>query len=206
MSSAERSDSTSTATSSALLEGLKSPEGHGAWDSFVHRYRPLLVRYACRLGLGQEDAQDAAQQILMAFCTAYRDGRYQRDRGRLRDWLFGIARHQVINFRQRRPHKEVQVPEASGQSGFFAKVPADDDLEAMWEQEWRQTILQECIRLIRQEFDARTVDAFELFAREGLPAKEVAERLQLTANAVFLAKRRVLARIRELLAHLEESW
>lgn len=206
MSQAEQNSSFTTVTSSYLLEGLKSPENHTVWQQFVDRYQPLIVGYARRLGLGEQDAQDAAQQTLMAFCQAYQDGKYQRERGRLRSWLFGIAHRQILNFMRRQRGKQVSIGSDSQGTDVFAQAPSERRLEDLWEQEWQEGVLRECLAQVRREFDPKTVQAFELFAWKGVPAEQVAEQLDMTANAVFLAKRRVLKRIREILPRIAELW
>ena len=57
----------------------------------------MIERYAARFNLKRADAQDAAQQTLIAFCNAYQQDKYQKEKGRLRVWLFGIARNQIRN-------------------------------------------------------------------------------------------------------------
>lgn len=196
----------SAVTSTYLLECLKDSDHKTVWEQFVARYRPMILQYARRLGLNEQDAEDAAQQALTGFCTAYRAGRYQRAKGRLRDWLFGIAKHQILKILDRRHQREVQITQRTGQSDFFASVPAEDQLTEIWQYEWRQAVLRQCMEETRKEFDVKTVQAFEMFARDGLPAKQVAQQLGTTENAVYLAKRRVLAKVRELLPQMEQIW
>lgn len=198
-----KTTSFATITSSFMLERLKDPSDRSIWEQFVERYRPVVIRCARRFGLKEEDAQDAAQHTLMAFFTAYRDGKYDKEKGRLRHWLFGIARHWILNVFDKRHNREVSIPTQTDQTGFFARIPGDDRLEEIWEHEWRETTLEHCLQQVRQEFDAKTFRAFELFAHEGLPAKDVAEQLGMTSNAVFIAKHRILKRIRELLPEIE---
>lgn len=195
--------STTFITSTFMLERLKDPDDRAIWQQFVERYRPLIIRCAKRFGLKDEDAQDAAQHTLMAFYTAYRDGKYDPQRGRLRHWLFGIARHWILNVFEKKRNQEVEIPSRTDQTNFFARVPGDDRLEEIWENEWREAVLHQCLGQVRQEFDARTFRAFELFAQDGWPARQVAEHLGMTSNAVFIAKHRILKRIRDLLPELE---
>lgn len=190
-------------TTTLLLERLKDPADQAIWRMFTDRYRPMIIRTARRLGLKQVDAQDAAQMALLAFFTAYREGKYDREKGRLRHWLFGIARHWILNTFDKRPRRQVDVSNADDQTDFFARIPAENQMEQVWEQEWRESTLRHCMRRIRSEFDPRTVQAFELFAQEGWPAQRVGEHLGITSNAVFIAKHRVLKRIRELLPEME---
>ncbi len=197
------SDPLTIATTSFLLERLKDPADQEIWRMFTERYRPMIVRTARRLGLGQDDAQDAAQMALMAFFTAYREGKYDPAKGRLRHWLFGIARHWILNTFDKRKHRQVDVAGPADQTDFFARQPADDHMEQIWEQEWRESTLRTCMLQVRTEFDPKTLRAFELFAQEGLSAQQVADQLGMTSNAVFIAKHRVLKRIRELLPEME---
>lgn len=188
-------------TCTTLLEGLKDRENQTVWRNYVERYRPLIVRYAAKLGVAGEDAEDVAQSTLLEFSTAYRAGLYDRDRGRLSSWLFGIARNQIRTAIRQRPAATALTPDD-------AHVPAveDRDLEALWEREWRDAILWECLKVIRREVKPDTVRAFELFALEERPAQEVARELDLSENAVFLAKRRVVQRIGELMPLIQDIW
>ena len=198
-----------TITSTSLLQGLEKPENRTVWQQFVERYRPLIMHYAQnRFGLGLHDAEEATQATLMAFTEAYQRGRYDREKGRLRKWLFGIATRQIKNLvRKRAQNREIQVPDRITGTGFIARIPDDDaELEEMWEEEWRQAVYQQCMVEVRVQFDAKTVDAFELFAKQGLAAQEVADKLGMTQNAVFLAKHKILKRIRELVPLMEENW
>jgi len=51
---------------------------------------------------------------------------------------------------------------------------------------------------VRQEVAPETYQAFELVALEGLPAADAARLTGLSRNAVYLARKRILARLREL--------
>lgn len=194
-------------TSTYLLEGLKDPGNHAVWQQYVDRYRPMIVTYATKLGLSTADAEDVAQQSLVAFCTGYQEGKYDRQRGRLREWLFGIARNQILNHRRRRNARgEVQVTDSSGGTDFFGQVPDEDRWSALWEEEWRNSVMQDCLAAVRSEVQPATFEAFDLFACQGWPAERVAAHLKITPNAVFGAKRRVLHRVRELLPEVEAVW
>lgn len=195
-----------TITNTQLLDDLRNPGNETVWQQFVNRYMPMIVKYAVRSGLRSADAEDAAQQTMIAFCTAYQQGKYDREKGRLRFWLYGIARNQIKSVFRRRAKQEVQVAEDTAQTDFFARQPDEADLEKVWEEEWREAVLRQCLEEVHREFDAKSIEAFELFAWKGLPAQEVAERLGMTPNAVFIVKSRILKRIRELVPDMEKIW
>ncbi len=195
-----------TTTCTELLDGLRRIDNHDVWQQFVNRYRGMIERYAVRLGLREADAQDAAQQALISFCTDYREGKYDRERGRLRQWLFGIARNQVRSFHRKNQRLDKQVADKTNETGFFSAMPADDEMEQAWEEEWRDSVIKQCLDEVRQSMDAQSIEAFELFAWKGMDAAEVAERLDMTPNAVFIAKHRVLKKIRALQDEMEDVW
>src|SRR5678816_3748894 len=125
-----------TATSTALLQALMNGSDDRAWSQFVLRYRPLLVRYAARLGLSSDDTEDFAQATLGAFAGAYRAGNYERTRGRLRDWLFGIARNHL---RVARRGKRRGVVELTDQPAID-----EDAAERAFDEEWQREVLAQC--------------------------------------------------------------
>ncbi len=184
---------TTTATSTELLQALHDPCA-GAWGAFVGRYRPLLEQFGQRCGLGREEARDLAQTALLEFYRSYREGRYARDRGRLRNWLFGIARHHVG--RHRRPN------------GIMPPVgrDLDEDLASRWESAWARELLLAALSRVRSEVDPATFEAFELYALAEVPPREVAAILGMSENAVYGAKRRVLERLRIIRDELDETY
>lgn len=196
-----------TTTSTSLLAGLRQPENDALWTEFVGRYRPLLLRLAMRLGISEHDAEDIAQITLMEFATAYAAGRYDQTKGRLRSWLFGIAKNQILNWRRRSP-----APAGEGLDAAAADAPCPAHAvdgcgwERFWDQEWRNELLRQCLREVRAEVEERTYEAFHRFAIAGRSADEVAAELGISRNAVYLAKRRILRRARELLPLMEEIW
>ena len=119
---------------------------------------------------------------------------------------FGIAHNQIRNYARRRCSQEVQVPETPGETSFFARLESRDDLEKIWEEEWQHAVIRQCVEEIRQEFKPRTIEAFWFFAVEGKPADDVARELDTTSNNVFVAKHRVLRRIRDLIPLMEHIW
>jgi RNA polymerase sigma factor (sigma-70 family) len=185
-----------TRTTTALLDDLHDPRNETVWQEFVERCRPVLLAFGRRLGLDHEDAADAAQDSLVSFVRAYRAGRYDRTRGRLSSWLFGIARHCIADVRQeraRRPQRGLSAVE---------QAPGDDEHARIWNEECDREILRRAFEQLRaaSNRDPRTVRAFELVALENRPVQAVADELDMTPNDVYLAKHRCLKQMRMLVA------
>jgi RNA polymerase sigma-70 factor (ECF subfamily) len=191
-----------TRTTTALLEGLFDPANEEVWRAFDDRYRPILVAMARRLGLSQEDAADAAQDTLTRFLGAYRQGRYERGRGRLRSWLIGIARHCVGDIREKAARRRERGLTAAGE------LPDEATLTRLWDAECEQAILRQGLEELRRETrtDERTIRAFEMVAFDGRRPAEVARELRITPNDVYVAKHRCLKRLREIVRRLEDLY
>jgi DNA-directed RNA polymerase specialized sigma24 family protein len=86
-------------TTSTILGGLRDFEDRASWERFVARFRAPIVRLALGHGLEAADADDVAQETLVAFADGFRAGRYDAQQGRLSSWLFGIAYRQVLRAR-----------------------------------------------------------------------------------------------------------
>lgn len=201
------SQTAQSTTGTYILDGLRSPANQTVWNLYVDRYRPMLIAFGRKLNLTETDAEDVAQQTLIEFCNSYRDGKYDREKGRLRDWLFGIARNQIHNFQRRRRDREVQAPHAATDgTDFFAMQSDDDHLRIEWEAQWQDSVLRQSLAQVREEVQSATYEAFDLFALQDWPAAKVAEKLGITENAVFGAKRRILRRLREISTYWESQW
>lgn len=192
-----------TTTNTILLEGLCDSANDSIWREFDGRYRPVIEAFARRLGLGAEDAVDAAQETLAHFAREYRAGQFDRSRGRLRSWIFGIARHRVIDMQRAKARRR----EWRGESAL-ADISDGGDIEHMWEDEWRKALLRAAMRELHanRKLDPRTIRAFERIAFERAAASDVAAEVGMTLNEVYVAKSRVLQRLQRIMADLEENW
>lgn len=192
-----------TTTNTVLLNGLLDPANQSVWREFDERYRPVIEGFARKLGLSADDAADAAQETLAEFVRDYRAGKFDRSRGRLRSWIFGIARHRVLDQQRARARRR----EWRGESAI-ADVPGEDDLAETWEAEARTAMLRQAMRELyaNPKLDPRTVRAFERVAFDQKTAAEVAGEVGMSVEEVYVAKSRVLQRLQDIMAELDDIW
>jgi RNA polymerase sigma-70 factor (ECF subfamily) len=189
-------------TTTHVLEQLKTSDEAQAWDKLCDCFRPVVIKFAMQLGLSVIDAEDAAQETMVAFLKAFRSGKYDRDKGRLSHWLFGIAKRVILNLRGRKPLEHLVADKTTGTS-FWDLIEDDHSIRRSWETEWRHMILTRCLEQVRREFDPKVLEAFELHALKGMPVEEVTQRLDVSRNAVYIAKSRILSRLRQLTSEFE---
>ena len=77
-----------------------------------------------------------------------------------------------------------------------------DAIAAYIEEDYRRQLVARALQLMQADFQPATWRACWELVVHGRPAREVAAELGLTPNAVYLAKARVLARLRQELAGL----
>ena len=188
------------ATTTILLERLRDAD-HEAWAQFCDRFRPAVVRFVQTLGLGPDDAEDAAQEALTVFHSRYRDGHYDRRKGRLSSWLFGMAYRVGLRARARRGNLDVNP---GGQSSIWSRIPDRSVSRVEFDRCFEWGVLRECVRRVEGEVKPQTMTAFRRLVIEGASVADVAAELGVSKNTVMIAKFRVLKRIRELRPYLED--
>jgi RNA polymerase sigma factor (sigma-70 family) len=184
-------------TTTQLLEDLKTTHDESAWAEFCSHFQPVVIKFARKLGLSNVEAEDAAQETMTAFFKAFKEGKYDKDKGRLSNWLFGIAKRVILNLRGRQPLEKLIADKTTGTS-FWDMVQDDRTLGRTWELEWRQMVLKRCLEQVRQEFDPKVFGAFRNYAIDQFAIEEVCQRFDMSPNAVYIAKSRILSRLREL--------
>jgi RNA polymerase sigma-70 factor (ECF subfamily) len=194
------------ATRPSLLMRVRDPQDHAAWARFVEAYTPLVYNFCRKRGLQPADAADVAQEVMRAVAAALPTFGYEPQRGRFRDWLFRVTRSKLCNFYRDRQRQ----PAGSGQTTVHDILheqpdPAEAAEADQWQQSWRQQAFERAVKLIRDEFQPATWKAFWGTAVEGRAAREVGDELGMSAGAVYIARSRVLSRLREAVGQIDDQ-
>jgi RNA polymerase sigma-70 factor (ECF subfamily) len=188
------------ATRPSLLVRLKDSRDDEAWARFVEIYGPLVYEYGRRQGLQDADAADLTQEVLQAVARSAGEFRYDPSRGSFRSWLFTVARTKRINLGVREA-KQVHGRGGSEVIRQLDQVTGRDtaDAEAAeWERAFEQRLLDWAAGIVRAEFKESTWRAFWRTAFEKQSPQQVAGDLGISVGAVYAAKSRVLARLRDV--------
>jgi RNA polymerase sigma-70 factor (ECF subfamily) len=179
----------------SLLVRLRQPEAAEAWTRFVHLFAPLLDRWAHTLGLQDADAADVVQEV---FCILVkRLPEFVYDPGRsFRAWLWTILRNASRDRRQRRDFPLLPIESIDRRA-------AADDIEELTDSEYRHFLVGRAMQIMQADFAPATWRAFWGVVVESRSGVEVARELGVTVNAVYLARARVLSRLRQELAGLD---
>lgn len=194
----------SPSTRPSLLLRIREPGDHEAWSRFVALYGPLVYRYARNRGLQDSDAADLTQIVFHEVARQIQRLDYDAQRGKFRGWLFGVTRNQLRKHLERarrtvRPGgEEIEYQELECET-------ASDQEEARWQEEYEWQLFHMACERVRVEFGDRSWQAFWRTAVEGQTAQEVGRELGVSIGAVYTAKSRVLARLRDAVSELDEE-
>jgi RNA polymerase sigma-70 factor (ECF subfamily) len=185
-------------TPASLLERLKLAENQDAWRRFVQLYAPMIYRWASQAGLGSNEAADLVQDVFLILIEKLREFNYDGQRS-FRAWLKTVT----LNKWREQARRRMPAPTVTA-DGNLPDAESPNLADLFEENEYRRCLVHRAMQVVQADFEPATWKAWQEFVVEGRPAKEVAAELGLSVNAVYLAKGRVLARLREELSGLME--
>jgi RNA polymerase sigma factor (sigma-70 family) len=180
-----------------LLARIKNADDIEAWGEFAKLYGPVVYGFARKRGLQDADAADVVQDVLRSVARNAERLEYDPTRGTFRGWLYTISRNKIYNFLTANKRRARGVGDATSQERLEAIADPDDDADHQWEVEYQRRLSAKAMDRIKHEFQPNTWRAFWGTAVEGRNATDVGEQLKLSAGAVYVAKSRVLARLRD---------
>jgi RNA polymerase sigma factor (sigma-70 family) len=183
------------ATRASLLLRLRDPRDAAAWNDFVDLYGPLVYGYARKQGLQDADAADLSQDVLIAVAGAVGRLEYDPACGAFRNWLFTVVRRKLLAWRRRQAVRA----HGSGDSGIqrlLEQCPASD-VQADWDAEFEERLFVWACAQVRRNVTDLTWQAFWRTAVDGQRGKAVAADLGLSVAAVYQARGRVFAKLKE---------
>lgn len=183
-------------TSPSLLDSLRDASDELAWNKLVNLYSPLIRGWLQRHGAAIGDVDDVVQEVLTVVVRRFPEFRRQPRTGAFRSWLRTITAN-CLRDHWRRGNKQ---PAAVGGSDYGEVINQLADplsgISKLWDREHDEHVIRYLLARIRPDFSEQTWRAFQRFAMDGLSADEVAAELGMSANAVFIAKSRVMSSLR----------
>ncbi|MBM4092585.1 MAG: RNA polymerase sigma factor, partial [Planctomycetes bacterium] len=179
-----------------LLVRIRDKQDARAWREFVGIYEPLIYRLARKNGFQHADAMELTQDVLLAVSKSIERWEIDPARGSFRGWLFRVARNLMINLLVKR-RRHPQVVGAADFQRLVAEVadPAADE-SAEFDLEYRRSLFRWAAEQVRAEFKLPTWQAFWKTCVEGRAIREVSRELRLSTGAIYVARSRVMARLR----------
>ena len=185
-------------TRGTLLSAVRRGDEVG-WQAFYDMYKPLILLVGGDLRLNQTEKEELVQLVMLSFFNSARTFRYDRSKGRFRDYLRKVIRNRACDLMRKRHDGEISVEEIPQ---TVEKIMAEG--EARWDEEWRDHILKQALEELRRAVSPLVYQAFSMLSLENLSGKEVAAALGITPNAVYVYKHEALKKLKALIAEADE--
>lgn len=177
-------------TRASLILRIRDARDTVAWGQFDRLYRPMLQRFARSRGLSPTDAEEIAQQVMVAVQSAAAWFKYDASRGRFKNWLFTSAVHRISNMRRRQRTAPLDT-------AVRDDLPDPNDSPAEeFEKAWQIDHLRYVLEQLRTEYPSESLEAFRRYALSEEPVETVCDAFGLTPAQLYKLKWRVARSIR----------
>ena len=192
-------------TSLSLLDQLRTSTDNAAWDRLNRMFGPLIRKWLIKYDVQSTDVDDLAQEVLLAVSKDISTFEHNGRPGAFRAWLKGILVNRLRNFWRSRDRN----PTSNGSADLDSRLQELNDpasqVTHIWNKEHDEHVLRTLMSLVEPHFEGTTWAAFRKVTVEGVKPNVAAEELGISLNAVWIAKSRVLSRLRQEAAGLIES-
>ena len=183
----------------SLFDRLRQPGDASAWLRFAQICTPLLHRWARHMGLQDPDASDLVQEVFVLLMAKMPDFRYDPSIPKgFRNWLCTVATNKWREMHRRRA--EVVLDQTDGK---FEAIESPQS-SAFWEREYRQHLVGLALAVMQEHFEPTSWRSCWEMVVNSRSAAEVGAELGLSEGAVYVAKCRVLRRLRQELKGMLE--
>ena len=193
-------------TQLTLLVRIRDAGDQEAWGRFVDLYAPLVYGFLRKRGLQDADSADLTQDVLRQVALAVKSLVYDAKRGSFRSWLFTVVQNRLTDHWRKEGIREQGTGDTDAQRQLN-NIPQSDGLDASaeWNADYERQLFHFAANTVKQDFTPVTWQAFWLTSVEGMRGKDVAEQLGLSVAAVYLAKGRVMTRLKDQIRMLIDN-
>lgn len=183
-------------TRASLLARIRNPEDQAGWREFDRVYRRLLCGVARRWGLNETEAEDVAQDTMVSVLKSMPGFEYRPETCSFKSWLRRLTESRIVDFLRRRQSAEggrrgVEGGLGNGKAVEEMADPHEPDLEAVWEAEWREAVVELALVKLKCRVRPQPYQIFYLLAVKEQSAREVARRLGVSLARVYVTRFRV---------------
>lgn len=189
-------------TSLTLLEAARCGLADG-WERLDSLYRPFIYSWLRGNDVVHHDANDLAQSTMTVIAGKLAEFEHNGQQGAFRTWVRRIMAFEIKRHWRDESTRNRHVG-THGDTIHRLEGVADEgsELVAAWDRQHDEFILNQLLQQITPEFQRATILAFRKSAIDEQPVAEVARELNLSEGAVYIARSRVLKRLREAAAEL----
>jgi RNA polymerase sigma-70 factor (ECF subfamily) len=196
-------------TRATLIRRLKDWQDQESWQEFFNLYWKLIYGVARKAGLSDAEAQDVVQETMVSVSKHMPTFTYDPAIGSFKAWLLNMTRWRIVGqFRKREP--TAAPPPSSDTTTNLDPLnnvadPAGQALEAFWEAEWENNLLEAAIAKVKRRVDPLKYQVFDLYVNKDWPPEKVAASFGISVDQVYVIKHRVTETIRAEVKRLQKG-
>lgn len=179
----------------SLIEKIKNPHDAEAWSEFAEIYYPLVIRMCRQKGLQHADATDVAQEVLGRVARAVKTYRQDQPGSTFRGWLYRITRNLTIDFFRKQKRDPLAKVAHREELNTIQEPTANESRD--FNLAFRKQMFSVVAAIVQQQVQPQTWLAFWKTEVEHQDVAAVANELSMTTGAVYVARSRVIARLRQ---------
>jgi RNA polymerase sigma factor (sigma-70 family) len=194
----------------SLPQALKDWGNDDRWKQFFDTYWKVIYRAGINAGLSDAEAQDVVQETVISVMKGL-PGFFNNPKPlSFRSWLLRLTKWRIrdqkrkrekgFEFRERSPRNSAQTDTVERQPD-----PAGPDLHAVWDGEWNYALYEAAVERVKSRGDAKDYQLFDLLVIKDVPLAKITETLGVSRARVYLAKFRMLRRIKREMRDLETT-
>lgn len=183
-------------TQPSLVVRLRDHSDASAWSEFVEVYSPLIYDFCRTRDLQASDAADITQEVLFRVSKAIGQFEYDQSKGLFRDWLARIVLNEIRRLTKKQVHVVTDPERLDDDSGTLA---------SSWNEQFQQYIFSKALERSKSHFNEETWTMFELSWLDKMPVEQVAQKTGVGVERIYVARSRVLQRLRYEVAILVDD-
>jgi len=205
-----QSETNTFSTRESLLARLRHWEDGESWKDFFDTYEKLIYNVAIHSGLSRVEANDIVQDTMICVAKQISGFQYDKRVGSFRAWLRVVARRRVVDYlRKRRDNLFTDpAPDNAAQVSALEDFPdlSSEKSDELWEQQWRQSILDVALAEVRLQINPKHYQIFELYVLKEWQMAEVIRTLGVNRAEVYVTKHRISALLQKRTKALLKEW
>lgn len=191
-------------TRRTLLSRLKNWDDQRSWREFFNTYWRFIYAVAIRSGLTDAEAQEVVQETVITVAKQMPGFKYDRAKGSFKNWLQNTTRWRIQDqLRKRRRDQRFQEGGgnrfedlAPGDPGEEVIDPRSCELEARWQEEWEQNLMEVAIERVKRQVEPKEWQVFDFCTTKQWAPAKVARHLNLFRPQVYYLNKKITGLIR----------
>ena len=188
-----------------LLERLRTGKDQTAWLEFESTYRAFIFSLILRMGIPNADAEDISQTVLTKVWQKIEDFEYNRNRGKLHNWLAAMTRNTVKDFFRTKKNFITGRDAVEYQETYDSiEQQVLPDIEKLAREEWILHITNLAWENIKNDLHENKRSVFKYVSQE-IPNADIAQKLGISETSVRVYKAEVFEKMRTEINRLNQE-